>query len=413
MKFLIVNLTYRPHYGGVENSIHYIGRYLLDSNHEVKILTSNRGLERNAPLRRVEVIDNITTFRYKRVNLRSSVSRLLAELFDILGAYHATARIQRYFSPDVIIVRDMKTGLGAVLAAPSAYSYYIMPSLIQNESRVNATNNGGNTSTVRIVYKSIKQALTVLQQQVVQNILIRIVSKNVVFSENMAVQAQLAKIVGVNNYAIIPPGVDSDLFVPNPLEKKRFRLKYSIGKQDMLVVVVGRIVAAKGIDILLRALPLCNNPNIKILIVGDGPEVESLSELSSNLNIADRVIFQPGTKRPEKYYQVADIFALPSRYETFGQTILEALSSGLPILAFDSRDRNVHTATAEIMLNDINGILVDYSEEGLAHGLNTIASFSKNKMESITNTNRQLAKTRYPWSRITEYLAKNASGWRA
>jgi len=113
-------------------------------------------------------------------------------------------------------------------------------------------------------------------------------------------------------------------------------LKEQTGKQegDVFLISVSRLVYQKGIDVIVRALPLLA-PHVRLLIVGDGPDKDMLAALARELGVADRVIFTGQVDRTmtAKYRKISDIFVLPSRSEGQGISFLSTMVSGLPIVA--------------------------------------------------------------------------------
>ena len=131
-------------------------------------------------------------------------------------------------------------------------------------------------------------------------------------------------------------------------------------------MILGRIVKVKGIDLTIRAIAELNNSNTYLLIVGNGPEIKSLKNLAIELNIKENILFVNFTRKPNLFFQASDAFLMSSTYESFGQTILEAMSSGLPILGFKSDGNKVITATSEIVEHGVNGFLCEYSTSNFA-----------------------------------------------
>ncbi|CEP67181.1 Glycosyl transferase, family 1 [Moorella glycerini] len=120
------------------------------------------------------------------------------------------------------------------------------------------------------------------------------------------------------------------------------------------MVSVGRLHPAKGMDVLLEALALVRNEmgNWECYILGDGPERERLSQLARQLNLNNHVHFVGYAQNPYTWLETADLFVLPSRWETFGIAIIEAMALGLPVIA---------TATdgaSDIITHDVDGYLV-------------------------------------------------------
>ena len=101
---------------------------------------------------------------------------------------------------------------------------------------------------------------------------------------------------------------------------------------------------------------------------------------------------------------MADVFISTSTYESFGQTIIEAMSSELPILAFKSDGRNVRTAINELVANNKNGILCSYSTKSLSKGLLFFVGLDKYKIKKIGQLNRKNIKKYFSWNKFCESL---------
>jgi glycosyltransferase involved in cell wall biosynthesis len=161
-------------------------------------------------------------------------------------------------------------------------------------------------------------------------------------------EALLRKLLG-GDYAIrvAYPGVDPNRFFP---------AKNMGVKGDLLYL--GRISKEKNIEMMIKALSLVKT-NFMMKIVGTGAreDVEKLKEMIKNNLPNNEVFFLGKRKRVEKYYRENRIFILPSRYEAFGLVILEAMASGLPVIAFRP-DNYFLTASDEIISDGIDGFLV-------------------------------------------------------
>jgi glycosyltransferase involved in cell wall biosynthesis len=102
---------------------------------------------------------------------------------------------------------------------------------------------------------------------------------------------------------------------------------------DTTLLSVGHLVPLKGHDILIKALPML--PNIRLLLVGDGPEEQSLRRLTAELQLAERVQFL-GTLTQEKlkaYYGSVDALVLASSREGWPNVLLESMACGTPVIA--------------------------------------------------------------------------------
>ena len=104
-----------------------------------------------------------------------------------------------------------------------------------------------------------------------------------------------------------------------------------------VLIAVGRLVPEKGLEHLLRALPRVRttHPDVRLIVLGQGPLRASLLNLASKLNIEKHVDFAGFQDNPWAFMARADLFVLPSLTEAFGNVLAEALSLGVPVVASD------------------------------------------------------------------------------
>ena len=138
--------------------------------------------------------------------------------------------------------------------------------------------------------------------------------------------------------AVIPCGVNNDLFYPKNRKIARQRLGLT---DEKCILFVGRIEAIKGLENLIKAVArICFDiPRIKLIVCGgDNPyDIEKLRMLAEQLKIGEHVEFKGSVPHEQlaEFYSAADILALPSYYESFGMVALEALACGTPVVASD------------------------------------------------------------------------------
>jgi phosphatidyl-myo-inositol dimannoside synthase len=142
---------------------------------------------------------------------------------------------------------------------------------------------------------------------------------------------------------VLPSGIDTERFRPDPAARAELRRRYRVGDAP-LVVCVSRLVARKGQDALIRALPLVRErvPGVRLLLVGDGPGAERLRRMARAAAVDEHVVFAgavPAAELPA-HHAVGDAFALPCRtrgggldVEGLGIALLEAAAAGLPVVA--------------------------------------------------------------------------------
>lgn len=113
------------------------------------------------------------------------------------------------------------------------------------------------------------------------------------------------------------------------------------GRPHRTVLTVAKLYPRKGIEILIEAAALLRGrvPDLRVRIVGDGIERERLERRVLDLGLAAIVLFEGDVEergRVAGYYAAADLFCLPSRHETFGFVFVEAMATGLPVVALDA-----------------------------------------------------------------------------
>lgn len=113
-----------------------------------------------------------------------------------------------------------------------------------------------------------------------------------------------------------------------------YKYKYNLGNSN-IILYTGRLVDVKGLDLLLKAFSQIQQFNYKLVLVGEGNQKNALQNLTKNLRIEDKVIFAGYHSGNSLYawYDLANFFILPSRYEPFGAVINEALVYGCPVVA--------------------------------------------------------------------------------
>jgi glycosyltransferase involved in cell wall biosynthesis len=117
-----------------------------------------------------------------------------------------------------------------------------------------------------------------------------------------------------------------------------------------IVGTIGRLDRQKGHDLLIKALPRL--PEVTAVVVGDGPERDSLYDLARNLDVAERFVVTGWRDDARDYLTGFDAFALPSRFEGFPLALLEAMLARLPVVAADVG------SVAEAVLDSRTGVLV-------------------------------------------------------
>ena len=205
-----------------------------------------------------------------------------------------------------------------------------------------------------------------------------------------AVKDQLVRDFGVDEkkVALIHTGIEVDRFLSeiSQSEKQHLKLKWGLGKGPV-IGAIGRLSPVKGQDVLIRATKLIiqDFPDVKVLLVGDGPDERRLKDLSSNLAVDKYIIFTGSIDDTAKALSVVDIFVQPSLKEGLGLSLIEAMASGKPCIA--SRAGGIES----LIEDGVTGVLVksgDHHE--LARAIkntigneNLVATFRENGRKKV------------------------------
>lgn len=151
----------------------------------------------------------------------------------------------------------------------------------------------------------------------------------------------------------------------------RERMRAMLGAHDGIVLALcaSRLSLEKDVDFLVRAARKMTDPNLRIVIVGTGPMEGQLKEQVESLGLSGRIIFVGEAKHHEmsNWYAAADMLVFPSRNDTLGLVLIEAMACGLPCVAI-----NMNGPT-EVVQNGETGYLVPFQERAFADAVGNLA----------------------------------------
>ena len=199
---------------------------------------------------------------------------------------------------------------------------------------------------------------------------------------------------GFANLKVVSRGVDTKLF---NISKRDTSLRSSWGATDntKVLISVGRMAPEKNLDQVLKTYEALKSTGqaFKLVMVGDGPLKEQFQKRYPEI-IFPGMLSQTNLAT---YYASSDLFIFPSQTETFGNVTLEALASGIPVLAFDC------AAARDWVQTGVNGWLVaENNPEGFAAQAVTIFN-SKDLLDQITKSTRQQV-VHLDWDQIAEQV---------
>lgn len=166
------------------------------------------------------------------------------------------------------------------------------------------------------------------------------------------------------NIHIVPTGMEVEKFFEENVNHKdvdKLKKKLGIQRKDFVILFVGRLASEKNVEFLINCQKelVKSIKNIKLLIVGDGPDKEKYEELSKEKGLENNIIFNGKAAWEEMpiYYHCADLFATASTTETQGLTVIEAMASGIVPLCIEDE------AFLSTVTDDLNGVIFKNEKE--------------------------------------------------
>lgn len=189
------------------------------------------------------------------------------------------------------------------------------------------------------------------------------------------------------NIYIIPTGIEVDRFYKENVNYESIvalKKKFMLLKDDFVILFVGRIAREKNIEFLIDCHKeiIKKNNNCKLLIIGDGPDIDKYKNQVKKNKLNEKVIFTGKVAWEEIpcYYQLADVFATASTTETQGLTVIEAMAGGVPPLCIDDE------SFRDVVINDLNGKLFHNKKEYIKSVLDLSVDLAK--LKKLSNQSR-------------------------
>ncbi|UTC73178.1 glycosyltransferase family 4 protein [Treponema sp. OMZ 791] len=352
MKIGIFSDCYYPQINGVVTSIMNLQKELEKLNHEVYIITTTFPGFQDEDQKHIIRISSIPFFKWSefRIGLFLKHTKAYNKVRDLNFDIVHTQTEFTMGRFGIFIAKDLKI--------PSVHTYHTV-----HEEYTHYISNVGEKSLKKIVRKLSKRYVAPFSG---------------VIAPTEKTKDLLTSYGVKNKIYVVPTGINLEKFKKNALDAEIDNLfkSFKIKKDSFKLVFLGRISKEKNIEILIDMMSkiINSDKNIQLIIVGDGPDRLELEHRVKNLNLEDNIIFTnrvPNDKVPV-YYKMADMFISPSKTETQGLTILEAMAAGVPVLVYD--DTNVKG----IVLHKKTGLL--FKED---HELLDNIKFALNNREEI------------------------------
>jgi glycosyltransferase involved in cell wall biosynthesis len=378
MRLLLINSEYPPVGGGAGNATAHIARCFADMGHETLVITS-----RFEDLPHEERSGNLTVYRIPSLRRRQDRSGAWEQLIFLFSAS---------FWISSLVLRNRPNATLAFFGAPSGMIAYLLKKRFKIPYVVSLRGGdvpGFRPYDFRIYHKVLAPFLEVVWRN----------SASVV--ANSKGLRDLARAFDSHfEIPIIPNGVDLDLYT-SPQRSW----------QPSVLLSVGRLVYQKGFDLGIRALARLRHLDWQWHIAGDGPEMGALKALAREQGIGDRVVFLGWQSRQEliQCYKQSNLFLFPSRHEGMPNAVLEAMASGLPVIA--SRI----SGNEELVQHEKTGLLVESENvDALESALRSLFE-NPSLRKSMGMAARQRVEKSFGWentARQYEALLENISSKR-
>lgn len=208
---------------------------------------------------------------------------------------------------------------------------------------------------------------------------------------------EVVKLYGISREKIfdLPDGVELKKIV-NPAANPKKKRCLGLDDSDLVLICVSRLAVNKGTQYLIQAVDILAKrlKNIKLILVGSGPQEKKLGNIIKKFNLTDRIRHFKDVNDEElsEYYGLADIFVLPTLYEGLPLVLLEAAAYGLPIITTDITDNS------QIVKNGKNGYLVPVrNAPAIADAV--IRIYENNLISKMSRESKELAQN-YDWPNV-------------
>jgi len=357
--------------GGIERYTTEIANGMINKGHNIYLLTSEMDVD-------------IPEAKILKINLPQKPEWLKVLIFA-LKSYTQIKKIKKQFPIDLVVSNGSATFLADVVIAHSVH----IDSIIKT-NKINSTESKSLMVFLRGLFRYVWPKNLAIN--FVELIAYKKAKNIIAVSSEIKKDLQKSFNIRSSKITVVPNGVDIEKFHPNTLYREEVRKKYNVNENIFLILFVGHEFKRKGLEYVIRALPLVSN-NITLIIAGND-SLYPYNELIEKLNIKEKIVFLgPVESNIEKLFASADLFILPTQYEPFGLVYIEAMSSGVPVLATKTE------GPVEFVKNGYNGYFINRDEKDIADKIKLVM---EDKMSNKMKQNARETAIQYTWENTIE-----------
>jgi len=370
LKIAHVTSTFPPYTGGIGNVAYYLAKLLAEDDYRITVFTprykkEEEQFEGKFKLKRISPL-----IKYGNAALLPSLIRDLAN-FDLVHLHYP------FFG--------------------GAESVYFLKKIFKKNLKLVLHYH------MDVVGEKIKKFLFSFHTRYFLHRIVKIANIVIVPSFDYALNSNLSDYVKLYNekFIDIPHGVDLDYFKPDKKDSQLIE-RYSI-EDKKIILFVGSLDSAhyfKGVNYLIKAAEILKRDDFKIIIIGEGNLRPAYEELVKNKDLNDKVIFTGYLKDIRPFYNLADIFVLPSidKSESFGLVLAEAMACQLPVVVSDL------VGVRKLVEKNNNGFLVKPKDaSSLAKTITILLDDDKLRIK-LGRNGYEKVKNNYSWEIIVKKI---------
>jgi alpha-1,6-mannosyltransferase len=203
---------------------------------------------------------------------------------------------------------------------------------------------------------------------------------------------------GVRNVRVVRLGVNTDVFKPMPDDGKATRTSLGVGRNQKLLLYIGRLAREKSAQTLFRTFEVLHRrrpDEFHLLVIGDGPQRKELRGLQRRAGNVSWIQYCTESADLARYYRAADLFVHPGVQETFGLVALESQACGTPVMGIRGSymDRIIFHAQESWARQNTAAALAD-----------AIEALSIQKLQKLGSAAARRAGADYAWPRVFEQI---------
>ncbi|WP_462315838.1 glycosyltransferase [Methanobrevibacter sp.] len=364
-------------HGGVVNASYQIAKKQVENGHDVCVYTTDSCDERLKFKDNYDVdIDGIRVFYFKNLSNNFKNKLTIDTPVSLIG--HLKKTVSDF---DIIHIHEHRHSLAI------------------------ATHRYAKKNSIPYVLQAHGSVLPFFQKEKLKEVFDKLWGFDILHDASRAFalteveKEQYLKMgVSKDRIDIVPLGIDINEYNHLPDEGK-FKSKHGIGSEERVILFLGRIHEIKGLDLLVKSFARISEDDVKLAIVGgDYGFKEELENLIETLDLTEKVIF-PGVLTGENKIEAlvdCDIFIMPSRYESFTTSGLEAMACFKPLIL----TKNNHIQT---WVKDNTGLVCEFDEEDLSNCIETLLN-DKSLCERFGNNGRKLIEDKYDWDKVSKQI---------